>query len=189
MVMTAAGMLVIQSKMISFSSQSFISGEVMRMPPYTSALVLGSGTTTDPASRNYSYSSRMDVTASLYRKGGLKKITVSGASNKIYYNEPNDMKRALMEMNVPGSVIYPDHGGLRTFLSVKRFRELNPDVPVIIISQRQQLERALYIARCLKMQAFGLEAAPTPADEMKSSVIREIFARAKCRIECMINDK
>ena len=53
------------------------------------------------------------------------------------------MKNELIKKGISASVIYPDHGGLRTFLSVKRTQIIDPAVPLVIISQRKQLERDL----------------------------------------------
>jgi SanA protein len=181
------GFVVSLNKIVSLSTADLISDRENELPDYPYILVLGSGNTPDPASRNYSFSSRMDKASAIYRVKNPKKIIVSGLSNRLYYNEPNDMRTALMESGVPAEVIYPDHGGLRTFLSVKRMKEKFGAEPVIIISQRKQLERALYIARSLNITCAGLEAAPVPRMNNLSCDMYEMIARVKCQAECIFN--
>lgn len=179
--------IILNAKIISLSTNYRITDQLSVLPAYPVGLILGSGTTSDPSSINYSFASRMDKGSELYRSGKIKRIIVSGVSNKPYYNEPNDMKSALVELGVPANSIYPDHGGLRTFLSIKRAYKDKKVRQVIVISQRKQLERAIFIARCLGMDAWGLEADALPYKESSGDRIHELLARVRCIIDCIFN--
>lgn len=182
-----SGLIVITDSLIRLSTAKQISNNVLLMPDNALVLVPGSGTTTDPASPNYSFSFRMKKTTELFKTGKTKKIIVSGISNKIFYNEPNDMKNKLISFGIPARIIYPDHGGTRTFLSVKRVK-LHGDIQMlIIISQRKQLERALFIANCLNIPAKGLEADQVPFQVSPQEEFHELLSRVKCVAECLIN--
>jgi len=186
-ILSATGLIFIQSEIVSLSTAHLITADENKVPDFAFVLVLGSGNTPDTASRNLSFGFRMAKAARLYKAKKPREITVSGVSNIIYYNEPNDMKNELIELGVPGSILYPDHGGQRTFLSVKRMKSRVGVEPFIIISQRNQLERALYIARCLGVECSGLEAAPVPRMKWWAFEVHEILARAKCQVECIFN--
>jgi SanA protein len=183
-----AGVIVIQSKMISLVTQNKITNNVNHLPDYHIVVIPGAGTTTDPASPNYSFEARIKKTVELYQTGRINKIIVSGISNKMFYNEPNDMKNALIKYGVPAQIIYPDHGGVRTFMTVKRAGRYSGNAPFIIVSQRKQLERALYIARCLNVEATGLEADTEVDTEDLSDDVYEMVARVKCIAECIFNN-
>ena len=188
MLLMMPALVILNSKFISLSVRDRITDRVQSLPGFPFALVLGAGNTTDPVSRNYSFASRMDKTAELYRNGKIKKIIVSGISNKPFYNEPNDMKSELVKMGIPAVVIYPDHGGDRTFHSLQRARDHLGAGTLIIISQRMQLERALFLAGRMNLNAFGLEAAPHPAPPDSRDRLRELLARLRCWYDWLIND-
>lgn len=182
-----AGLIVLTDNIIRLSTKNQISSDPAKMPSKAVVLIPGSGNTTDPASPNYSFNYRMNKTKELYQSGKISKIVVSGISNVPNYNEPNDMKNALISMDIPTHLIYPDHGGSRTFISVKRIKLQKNLHTIIIISQRKQLERALFIANCLHLNAYGLEAQPVPYYESKKEIIHEMLSRVKCLLECSIN--
>ena len=59
---------------------------------------------------------------------------------------------------VPARAIYPDYGGRRTFNSVLRLRSITGVKSVVIVSQLAHVERALYLARSLGIDAWGFPA-------------------------------
>lgn len=186
LILIPAGLIVIINKLISLSTRSMITDKVEFLPSNAICLVFGSGNTADPVRRNYSFSSRMDKAGELYRSGKVNKIIVSGISNKALYNEPNDMKKELVAMQIPAFKIYPDHGGLRTFKSVMRAKKLHPNDYFILISQRRQLEKALFISKNSGLRAWGLEASSTKETNTVFEDIYEMFSRVKCIGELLL---
>jgi SanA protein len=55
-------------------------------------------------------------------------------------------------------VIYRDFAGLRTVTSIVRARDIYGQKRFIIVSQRDHLDRALYLARHLGVEAWGYDA-------------------------------
>jgi SanA protein len=72
------------------------------------------------------------------------------------------MMKELIARGVPAEAIERDFGGRRTWLSVQRARDVYGLKRVLIVSQRAQLDRALFLARRTGMEAWGFDAAERP---------------------------
>jgi len=59
---------------------------------------------------------------------------------------------------VPGTFIYRDFAGFRTWESMVRVRDIYGQKTVIVVSERDHLARALFIARHLGLDAWGYAA-------------------------------
>lgn len=175
-------MIFLNYRMISFIASGNIYSDTTKLPFHETTLVLGSGSSPEGLWENDSFNHRMEAAASVYDSGKTKKIIVSGMSNREFYNEPNDMKDALLKAGIPSHVIYPDHGGVRTWNSVERAQTYYKCESVIIISQADQLERALFIARCINLDAIGLTADPLHYKH-RYWTVREYLARVKCTLD------
>lgn len=123
---------------------------------------------------------RLTTGYELYEKGKAKKIIVSGDHGRKEYDEVNTMKDFLKVKGVPGDDIFMDHAGFNTYDSLYRARDIFRANKVIIVTQKYHLMRALFIARELGIEAYGI-----PADKriyngvMLKNEIREIGARNK----------
>ena len=76
----------------------------------------------------------------------IKYILISGDNRKEDYNEPEEMKKALIQKGIPEKFIYLDYAGFRTLDSVVRAKEVFGQNRLTIISQRFHNERAIYLA-------------------------------------------
>lgn len=134
--------------------------------------------------KNLYFVHRIKAAAELWKSGKVSALIVSGDNKKHNYNEPREMKRALIEAGVPASRIVCDYAGLRTLDSIVRASKIFKAKQIIIISQLFHNKRALAIARHHDIDAYALNA-----DEVKKkrlwlrSFLRERAARA-----CMILD-
>jgi vancomycin permeability regulator SanA len=123
---------------------------------------------------------RLTTGYELYEKGKAEKIIVSGDHGQVEYDEVNAMKDYLKEVGVPGSDVFMDHAGFSTYESLYRARDIFQVKKVIIVTQKYHLMRALFIARELGIEAYGV-----PADKRVyhgvtlKNEIREIAARNK----------
>ncbi|MBK9423396.1 MAG: YdcF family protein [Bacteroidetes bacterium] len=175
-------LVILNYRMISFVASGNIYTDSSKLPFHETTLVLGAGSSPEGLWENDSFNHRMEAAAAVYDAGKTKKIIVSGMSNREFYNEPNDMKAALLLAGIPTHVIYPDHGGVRTWNSVERAQNYYKCKSVIIISQADQLERALFIARCINLDAIGLAADPLHYKH-RYWTFREYLARVKCTLD------
>ncbi|MGI6685913.1 MAG: SanA/YdcF family protein [Bacillota bacterium] len=123
---------------------------------------------------------RLTTGYDLYKRGKAKKIIVSGDHGRKDYDEVNAMKSFLMEKGVPPEDIFMDHAGFSTYESLYRARDIFQVKKVIIVSQKYHLMRAIFIARELGLDVYGV-----PADKhiyygvMLKNELREIAARNK----------
>ena len=107
-------LVILNYRMISFVASGNIYTDSSKLPFHETTLVLGAGSSPEGLWENDSFNHRMEAAAAVYDAGKTKKIIVSGMSNREFYNEPNDMKAALLLAGIPTHVIYPDHGGVCT---------------------------------------------------------------------------
>lgn len=146
------------------------------------ALVLGTSKKTVSGESNSFFQYRMDAAAALYKFNKVEKLLLSGSSTQ-FYNEPEDMKKALMKMGVPDSAIIIDTEGSRTFDSILRCKEVFHMKDVIIITQEFHAYRALFISDYLKLSSLAYCAEEVPVYSSTRVNIREFFARPKALID------
>jgi SanA protein len=171
--------------LISLIGSDIIYRKAENLPYHKYTLVLGSGSTNPGVWENHSFEHRMQAVRDLYFLKKTEKVIVSGISNKKFYNEPFDMKRKLLDYGLPFLAVYPDHGGIRTWVSVERSKNYYKASSLIIVSQEEQLERALFCAGCMGIDAIGFAAEPIPYRH-RYWVLREYFARVKSTMDCFV---
>ena len=108
----------------------------------------------------------------------MQYIIVSGDNSRSGYDEPSEMKAALIAKGVPATRIYCDYAGFRTLDSVVRAQKVFGQREFIIISQKYHNERALYIAQRHGMRdCVAYNAADASAEKMFKQYLRELVAR------------
>jgi SanA protein len=124
---------------------------------------------------------RLDCGIELYKAGKCKYIIVSGDGMSDYYDEATVMYNYLIENGIDKKAIYVDKAGLSTYDSLYRVKELLDVKCPLIVTQKYHLYRAVFIARCLDMDAVGVAANKDGNNPI--SIIyrnfREIFSRVK----------
>ena len=150
--------------------------DLERLPQNDVGLVLGTSRNRGSGLNEF-YAHRIAAAADLYRSGKIRHIIVSGSNPSKYYNEPEVMRRDLVEAGVPTDRITEDRGGLRTLDSVVRAHKVMGQTSFTIISQRFHAARAVYIGtgRGLEVVAYCAQDASGPV--LLSSRIREYGAR------------
>ncbi len=139
-------------------SEPFIFDNIDQIPKMKVALVLGTSRYTSEGNKNRHYYERLKAVASLYKQKKIRYIIVSGDNSTRYYNEPALMKKDLGNLGIPDKVIYRDYAGFRTLDSVIRANKVFGQHQFIIVSQRYQNFRAVYIARAYGIKAVGFDA-------------------------------
>lgn len=169
--------------LISFMTSSRIYDDTDKIPYTGFAIVMGAGNYEPDQWINYAFNSRMNAAYQLFKSGKAGKIIVSGLEMPGVFSEPMEMKQVLMEMGVPDSAIITDNQGVRTWASMQRVKDHFKINNIIVISQQGQLERALFIASCLDIDAVGFTAQPSP-HYYRYWIRREYLARVKCIADC-----
>ena len=153
------------------------------------ALILGTSKYTHEGYTNLFFKYRIEAAAKLYHLGKIKHIIVSGDNSLKEYNEPRQMRKALIQLGVPKKAITLDYAGFRTLDSVVRCKKIFGQNEFMIISQRFHLERALFIARKYDIDAIGFAAEDPPENYSFKTNFREYFAKTKAIIDLYIINK
>lgn len=167
-------------------SNAYTFQEVQQLPSNNVGLVLGTSKRLRNGQPNPYFHNRIDAATQLYNAGKVKYILVSGDNGSKYYNEPLDMKKALVEKGIPEEAIYMDFAGFRTLDSVIRCKEIFGQSSFTVISQGFHNKRAVFISRMMGINAIGYDARDVQST-MKMSV-REVLARVKTFIDLYVLD-
>ncbi|MBO7646503.1 MAG: YdcF family protein [Bacteroidales bacterium] len=153
-------------------------------------LLLGTTPLNKRGGDNPYYTNRMKAAAELYHKGKITYVLVSGDNHKLGYNEPECMRRSLIALGVPDSVIFLDYAGFRTYDSMVRAKKVFGQDSVTVISQEWHNERAIYIARHHGIDAIALNAKDV---SLKRNYVknhaREALAKVKVVLDIIFHKK
>lgn len=161
--------------------------EISDIPANNVGLLLGTSSKLKSGNNNLYFDYRIDAAVELYKAGKINYILISGDNRKEDYNEPEEMKKALMQKGVPEKSIYLDYAGFRTLDSVVRAKEVFGQTRLTIISQRFHNERAIYLAEKNGITAIGFNARDVDVYAGLKTNIRELFARVKMFIDLAID--
>lgn len=150
-------------------------------------LVLGAGIWGDKPSPMLE--DRLLTGIELYNNNISDKIVMSGDHGQKEYDEVNIMKEYAIEKGIESSNIFMDHAGFSTYESIYRLKEIFKAKKVVIVTQKYHLHRALYIAKQLGLEAYGVNSDPRNYQGQTFREIREILARNKDFINCIIKPK
>ena len=128
---------------------------------------------------------RLDMGLALYEDGAAPKLLMSGDHSRTDYDEVNAMKDAALQAGIPSEDVFMDHAGFSTYESMYRAREVFCAERVIIVSQQYHLYRAVYNARRLGLDAWGVAAEDIAYMGQAMREAREILARAKDFFYCL----
>lgn len=121
---------------------------------------------------------RLDAAAEALDKGYVQKLIVSGDNRFSHYDEPNAMKRYLVESKrVDPIKIQSDFAGRSTYESCERASKIFGLKKAILISAPSHLPRAIYLCRHFGIEAYGIGSSA--AFEANNATRREVMARAK----------
>ena len=147
-------------------------------------LVLGAGKEYRMGKRpNYFFNGRVDAVVKLRQSYPNCKIIISGISDGNHYDEANDLKKELLTKGVKDTLIMLDSDSKDTYASLQMFNKKYLYEPVIIVSQKAHLCRALWMAKQMNINAVGYVAEGWPKREPKWFLMREMGARVKATLE------
>ncbi len=133
---------------------------------------------------------RLDTGAKVYVRRMSKTILLTGENSGESYNELKAMKSWIMnnytEVNVREQDLLIDNCGFCTFDSIYRAKTIFNIKSVIISTNRYHLPRAIYIARKLGIEAYGIASDMREYDRMKKYKRREVLAQIKDFFLCLI---
>jgi SanA protein len=133
-------------------------------PHVDAVLVLGTSPYGKRGQDQWTLSYRLDTAAGLWHSGAADRFILSGNRIDDDYDEPAVMRDELVARGVPAKALQLDPLGRRTWDSIHRARDVYGARRLIIVSQRDHLARALFLARHLGLEAWGLAARDTDRD-------------------------
>jgi len=129
---------------------------------------------------------RLDYAYELYRLGKAKKILVSGDHGQRNYDEVKAMKEYLLAKGVPREDIFMDHAGFNTYDSMYRAKAVFCVKSLLICTQEFHIDRSVYIARKLGLEAYGYPSENKNNYNMEWLNNREFLARIKAVVDVTV---
>lgn len=126
---------------------------------------------------------RLDFGLQVYDTGCTDRMLMSGDHGQKDYDEVNTMKEYAADYGVLPDNIFMDHAGFSTYESMYRARDVFDVEKMVIVTQSYHLYRAVYDARKLGIDAYGVKAEKLKYPFYND--IREGIARVKDFFWCI----
>lgn len=175
-IVCSAAVLVINFYVVK-SSEKYILDMDNAGEGYDCVLVLGCGVWGDRPS--HMLEDRLLVGIELCKNGASNKLLMSGDHGREEYDEVNVMKKFATDRGLASEDVFMDHAGFSTYESMYRARDIFKAKKVLIVTQEYHLYRAIFIARKLGLDAYGVTSDLRDYGGQIFRDIREILARNK----------
>lgn len=171
---------------ISRFAKDKLFSSIESVPENKCGLILGTSKYMAKGKLNPYFTARIKAASELFHAGKIRYLIISGDNRHVSYNEPREMRRALVAEGVPDSVIFSDYAGFRTFDSMVRAKEIFGQTKITIITQPFHNMRAIFIAKHFGIDAIGFNAEDVSAAHGFKTQFREVFARTKVFLDIYI---
>ncbi len=178
--------LLINVYMFEFSNRHILSIDEAAEMNFDCILVLGAGVWGD--SPSHMLEERLNKGIEVYNTGCSDRLLMSGDHGREEYDEVNVMKNFAIECGVYANNIFMDHAGFSTYESMYRARDIFQVKKVLIITQKYHMYRAIYNARHLGLDAYGVCADGQYDYDISVNTYnnsREALARCKDFVYCI----
>lgn len=169
--------------LVARSASGRLFDAVSSVPDQRVGLVLGCSKKLRNGRDNLFFKTRIRAAVELFKAGKVKTFIVSGDNHREGYDEPTDMKDALIAEGIPDARVYPDYAGFRTLDSIVRAKRVFGQDKLTIISQRFHNGRAVYLARANGIDAIAFNAPDVRLESAVKTYLREAFARVKAVLD------
>ena len=160
------------------SSRSNLFDESGEIPRVDAIVVLGAGLRSDGTPSDM-LSDRLSVAIKLYEKGVSDKIILSGDCSGDHYDEVGSMLEYCLDRGVPADSIIRDDTGFSTYESMYNVVEKLQYKNFVVVTQKYHLYRAVYIAKGMNADVFGVNSDPREYRGQIFRSLREYVARVK----------
>ena len=160
--------------------------DVAAIPARRVAVVMGCSRVLPDGRRNMFFANRIQAAAQLFQAHKAEYLIVSGDNHSRDYDEPQDMKDALIAAGVPASRIACDYAGFRTLDSIVRAREVFGQSQFVVVSQAFHNERAIFIAQHSGIDVIGFNAPEVDAYNGFKTKCREVVSRSYVMLDLFV---
>jgi SanA protein len=179
----AVGVVFYANWLIDSYGARWTYNHIKDIPHNKVGLLLGTSKRMADGRTNLYFKYRIEAGVALWKAKKVDYLLLSGDNSLSYYNEPMDMKKALIAQGVPDSLIFLDYAGFRTLDSVVRGKKIFGQDRYTVISQAFHNKRAIYIARSYGIAAIGFNARDVSSYNGFKTNLREKFARVKVLLD------
>ena len=158
LVLLVAAAVPFATSMIDRASAGRVYSDAAAIPHRRVGLVLGCSEHLGNGYINPFFTTRIQAAADLFRAGKVDYLIVSGDNHRKGYDEPTDMKCALMRAGIPEKRIICDYAGFRTLDSVVRAKAVFGQDQLTVISQDFHARRAIFLAKNRSVDAIAFTA-------------------------------
>ncbi|MFE9688355.1 vancomycin high temperature exclusion protein [Micromonospora sp. NPDC005806] len=156
------------------------------VPEAPVALVLG--TKVDPDGTPSPFlTARLEIARRLFDAGKVRVVLVSGDNMNVGYNEPEAMRRWLVDRGVPAGKVVMDYAGFDTYDSCARAKRIFGVDHATVVTQSFHLPRAVSLCRRLGIEANGVgdDTARRYTERWRVSSTREYGACVKAAVDLL----
>ena len=162
-------------------------GRAAEAPARRAAVVMGCVPKLRGGWDNPYYTARIEAAAELWRAGKVEAFVVSGDNHVEWYDEPTEMKAALVAAGVPEDRVVCDYAGFRTLDSVVRAKTIFGLDSFLVVSQDFHVRRAIFLGRCRGLDVRGYAARGVPFGRRSShTIVREPLARVAAVLDVLL---
>ncbi len=156
------------------------------VPETPVALVLGTKVEPDGTPAPF-LAARLEIARQLYASGKVEVLLLSGDHMDWDYDEPDAMRRWLVERGVPAEKTVLDHAGFDTYDSCVRAHRVFGVRRATVVTQSFHLPRAVALCRDAGIEAVGVgdDTARRYADQWRISSTREYGACVKAAVDVL----
>ena len=125
----------------------------------------------------------------LYDDGATDRLLMSGDHGQEDYDEVNSMKRYAVTQGVPPDNIFMDHAGFSTYETMYRAKAVFQVERAIVVTQKYHLYRAIFLARAMGIEAWGVSADLRDYRNDLYNNARESLARVKDLVTAILRPR
>ena len=171
---------------MAYASQYIITVDDCNDLTVDCTMVLGAGLFGDYPS--HMLQERLNIGIQVYNTNCTDRLLMSGDHGTVEYDEVNAMKDYATKAGAVADEVFMDHAGFSTYESMYRARDVFDVDSMIVVTQKYHLYRAVYNARKLGIEAYGIAADgqfnySLPMDLYNN--FRESLARCKDFVYCI----
>jgi len=179
-ILTVGNVLAINAHIKNFAGQYILDSDSIASlgENFDCALILGCKVKANGRPSDMLHD-RLQRGVELYNAEVVPKLLMSGDHGQTEYDEVNTMKQFALDDGIASSDVFMDHAGFSTYESMYRAREVFDAKKIVIVTQEYHLYRAIFIARKLGIEAYGIPADYHIYAGQSARDAREILARYK----------